>query len=314
MKAKILSVDDNPANLIGVRRLLAKVDGVEIVEARTGNEALAATLDHDFALILLDVHMPDMSGFEVAAFLAQEERTRETPIVFVTATHADELHEARGYRSGAVDYITKPLDERILLSKVQVYLELHRVRTELRQVREALAACAHQCEKEAEERRRSEAHAMHLACHDGLTGLANRRLFTERGAAVLARLEAAHTAAVVLVDLVRLRDVNARHGLGAADRVLVVIARRLAATIADDALLARIGSDEFGILLPDIDTAALDGTILRIRRALESPIDVGSGLDGVALCARIGVAVAADPEASFEQMLVRARQYMDDNA
>ena len=118
---KILIVDDTYANLVAMRRLLAHC-GAQIVEARSGNEALALCLDHEFALILLDVNMPDMDGFEVAALLGESEQLRDTPIIFVTAAYADDLNRLKGYRSGAVDYIAKPINDAILQSKVRVFL------------------------------------------------------------------------------------------------------------------------------------------------------------------------------------------------
>lgn len=311
MTPKILSVDDNPANLVSVRRLLTRIDGLEIIEARNGNEALAATLDHEFALILLDVHMPDMDGFEVASLLAQEERTRETPVIFVTATYADELHQTRGYRSGAVDYITKPLDERILLSKVQVFLELHRQRRELRQVQEQLEHCAQQSEREMRERQRSESESMHLACHDPLTGLTNRRLFMERGEAAM-QDESANAAgvALIVIDVDRFADINTSHGHRVGDRILVVLAKRLAGLVAADDILARIGGNEFAIIVAgDRDLPAL---AVHVAERLRQPIDIGgaSGLAEAAVSLRISTgiahAAAAAAETSFDRLLVMA--------
>ena len=122
---KILVVDDTPANLLVMRRLLAKIE-VQLVEAASGAAALSACLDHDFALILLDVNMPEMDGFEVASLLQEEITTRQTPIIFVTAAYGDDLHRLKGYNSGAVDYIAKPINDQILLSKVRVFLDLYR--------------------------------------------------------------------------------------------------------------------------------------------------------------------------------------------
>ncbi|HEV2682304.1 MAG TPA: response regulator, partial [Rhodanobacter sp.] len=132
MLPKILIVDDTAANLVAMRRLLAR-SGAQIFEARSGNEALALCLDHRFALILLDVHMPDMDGFEVATLLGEAEQLRDTPIIFVTAAYADDLNRLKGYRSGAVDYIAKPINDVILQSKVRVFLELYAARAELQQ-------------------------------------------------------------------------------------------------------------------------------------------------------------------------------------
>jgi PAS domain S-box-containing protein len=131
---KVLVVDDNRANLTAMRKLLSRLS-CEVVLAGSGNEALAAAVSHDLALILLDVEMPVMDGYEVAELLRGEALTRHVPIMFVTASYNDELHKLRGYGAGAIDYIEKPIDDRILLSKVGVFLELYasreRVKLEL---------------------------------------------------------------------------------------------------------------------------------------------------------------------------------------
>ncbi|MEO0034281.1 MAG: hypothetical protein RLZZ501_304, partial [Pseudomonadota bacterium] len=116
-RPKLLIVDDQPANLIALKHLLAKVDA-EVIPAASGNEALKLTLNHDFALALLDVQMPEIDGFEVAELLRGEERTRDLPIIFLTAAHRDADHRSRGYGAGAVDYLEKPIDEPVLLAKV----------------------------------------------------------------------------------------------------------------------------------------------------------------------------------------------------
>ncbi|MEO5370778.1 MAG: response regulator [Magnetococcus sp. DMHC-1] len=123
-KSRILIVDDIPANLFSLRQLLAGVDA-EVMEAESGREALLLCLKHDFALVLLDVNMPEMDGFEVAENLHGSSQTRSIPIIFITAYYSDELYQVKGYESGAVDYITKPINDRILLSKVKIFLELH---------------------------------------------------------------------------------------------------------------------------------------------------------------------------------------------
>ncbi|MBF0162129.1 MAG: PAS domain S-box protein [Magnetococcales bacterium] len=128
----ILIVDDHPANLLAMRKQLASLP-VQVVEADSGFQALERVLDHDFALILLDVDMPGMDGFEVAESLRQVKRTAHIPIVLLTAAFKDWHHRLQGYESGAVDYLEKPFDERILLAKVQVFLDLHQMRRSLQQ-------------------------------------------------------------------------------------------------------------------------------------------------------------------------------------
>ncbi len=123
-KPQILLVDDVSNNLIAMRRLLRRVE-CEIFEASSGNEALKLCLNHNFALILLDVDMPVMDGYEVALLLNEEPTTEHIPIIFVTAAYEDQEHLLKGYRSGAVDYIQKPVDDIILLSKVRIFLDLY---------------------------------------------------------------------------------------------------------------------------------------------------------------------------------------------
>jgi two-component system cell cycle response regulator len=120
----ILIVDDKPANLLALRKILAK-PGLDIIEASSGNEALALLLEHDFALILLDVQMPNMDGFETAEIMRGNEETKHIPIIFVTAISKEQKYVFEGYDKGAVDYLFKPLDPDILQSKVNIFLELY---------------------------------------------------------------------------------------------------------------------------------------------------------------------------------------------
>jgi two-component system sensor histidine kinase/response regulator len=122
---KILLVDDQPENLLSAEAVLETL-GEVVVKAESGREALRHLLDHDFAVILLDIMMPEMDGLETAAFIRQRERSRHTPIIFLTALGRSEEHIRRGYDLGAVDYMTKPFVPEILRSKVSVFVELHR--------------------------------------------------------------------------------------------------------------------------------------------------------------------------------------------
>ena len=129
-RQKILIVDDREENLFALEKTLQET-GAEIVKANSGDEALAATLKHDFALAILDVHMPGMSGFELADHLRYDEKTLSMPIIFLTATFYDDENVFRGYESGAVDYIVKPFNPVILNGKVSAFLELARYRNQL---------------------------------------------------------------------------------------------------------------------------------------------------------------------------------------
>jgi two-component system cell cycle response regulator len=127
----ILIVDDKPANLLALRKILEK-PGLNIVEAASGNDALALLLEHNFALILLDVQMPDMDGFETAELMRGNEETKHIPIIFVTAISKEQKYVFKGYDKGAVDYLFKPLDPDILQSKVNIFLELHKQKEDLK--------------------------------------------------------------------------------------------------------------------------------------------------------------------------------------
>ena len=122
-KAKILLVDDRPENLLALEAILSALDQT-LVRASSGEEALKALLTDDFAVILLDVQMPGMDGFETAAHIKRRERTRDIPIIFLTAINHGPHHTFRGYAAGAVDYISKPFDPWVLRAKVSVFVEL----------------------------------------------------------------------------------------------------------------------------------------------------------------------------------------------
>ncbi|MDO8805129.1 MAG: response regulator [Elusimicrobiota bacterium] len=132
VKQKILIVDDKKENIVALRHVLREVEA-EVIEANNGNEALAATLHHDFAVGLLDVQMPGMNGFELAELLRGEERTRELPIIFLSAADCDAEYLFKGYQAGAVDFMLKPFDHRVLVSKVEVFLRLDRQGRELKE-------------------------------------------------------------------------------------------------------------------------------------------------------------------------------------
>ena len=152
---KILIVDDKPANLVVLEKLLAN-SNVEVVRANSGNEALAHCLRQEFALVLLDVNMPEMDGYEVAQWLRQEERTRHISILFITAIETDVQQAIRGYGTGAVDFIQKPIDNRILISKVNVFLELYTRRRSQEELVKHLGVQKAQLEQEVAERIRME--------------------------------------------------------------------------------------------------------------------------------------------------------------
>jgi len=121
--ATVLIVDDHPANLLALEGILEPL-GQRIVKANSGEEALKRLLDHEFAVILMDVQMPGLDGTQTARIIKEREKTRHVPIIFLTAISRDQAHIFRGYSAGAVDYLLKPFDPDILRTKVQVFVDL----------------------------------------------------------------------------------------------------------------------------------------------------------------------------------------------
>lgn len=122
-RAKVLLVDDRPENLLALEAILAPMD-LDLVRANSGEEALRALLQAEFALILLDAQMPGMDGFDTAARIKRRNRTKDVPIIFLTAFGEDPNSSYRGYVAGGADYISKPFDPWILRAKVQVFVDL----------------------------------------------------------------------------------------------------------------------------------------------------------------------------------------------
>jgi PAS domain S-box-containing protein len=148
----ILLVDDRPENLLALEAILEPL-GQNLVKALSGEAALRQLLRHDFALILLDVQMPGIDGFETAALIKERERTRHIPIIFVTAISKDDKYVFQGYSSGAVDYIFKPVHPEILKSKVSAFVELWKKTEEVRRQSEMLR----ESERQIQERERQHA-------------------------------------------------------------------------------------------------------------------------------------------------------------
>ncbi|HKP50957.1 MAG TPA: response regulator, partial [Gemmatimonadales bacterium] len=122
-RVNILLVDDQPANLVALEAMLEDL-GQNLVRAESGREALKRLLSDDFAVILLDVKMPEMDGFETAEMIRQRDRSRHTPILFLTAADTTQAQAVRGYAVGAVDYLVKPVVPEFVRSKVAVFVEL----------------------------------------------------------------------------------------------------------------------------------------------------------------------------------------------
>jgi len=274
-KPTLLIVDDVAANRFALRQLLKAIDA-DLIEASSGEEALLKAIElNNLALILLDVQMPIMNGYETAELLREEEQTLHIPIIFVTAVHRDEQHILKGYSSGAIDYITKPIQPNILAAKISLFMELWRLRYGL--------------EQEIVNRNKLEDKNRFLADHDVLTGLPNRRrLFFEIERATARSDRDGHEFALLFIDLDGFKLVNDTLGHKIGDAVLIKIANRFTELVRKTDTVARFGGDEFVILLTDIrDSQFLISRIIEVLDITRQPILIES--EEVILSASIGV-------------------------
>jgi len=146
IESKLLIVDDLPENLLALEALI-RAPGRVVYRAASAEAALALLLEHEFALAIVDVQMPGMNGFELAELMRGTERTRHIPIIFVSAAGRELNYAFQGYESGAVDFLHKPLDPHAVVSKVNVFVDLHRHRKALRHEMDQLAAAHHKQEE-----------------------------------------------------------------------------------------------------------------------------------------------------------------------
>ncbi len=280
-----------------MRHVLSGLD-IDIIEAASGNDALALCLEHEFALILLDVQMPGMDGVEVAQLLNGEETTRDTAIIFVTAGSVDDMDRLKGYDVGAIDYIVKPLNARLLAAKVRNIVELYRNRRALEKALADLDTTNRLLRTEINERKRAQARAQKLATHDALTGLPNRLLFLDRLTNTLQRAKRGQTMfALGYMDFDDFKPINDAYGHRAGDTVLETVAARLGEITRAADTTARLGGDEFALIFENItDTGSCLARCRSLREALSAPMTIPSANCAVELKIGVSIGLAFYPE------------------
>lgn len=128
----ILCVDDHESNLFSLEQILKRIPNVRVIQALSGKEALNILLSHSVDLLLLDVQMPELDGYEVAQLVKKNNMTKDIPIIFLTAVFKSEEFITRGYEAGAIDYLTKPLDDNQLINRILLYLRVFEERDKAR--------------------------------------------------------------------------------------------------------------------------------------------------------------------------------------
>ncbi len=247
----ILVVDDRPENLMVMESLLEDLP-CKIVKAESGNEALGKLLMHDFALVLLDVQMPEMDGFETAELMRGSERTKRIPIIFVTALSDEQISIFKGYELGAVDYLFKPIDPYIIKSKVKVFIELYKQKKQL----ESQAMQLEEKLNELIALREANFKLESLTNLDPLTGIANRRSFDQYLGMMWGNsLREKGYISVIMIDIDNFKAYNDNYGHLQGDECLKRVAQVLVSSLKRPLdFVARYGGEEFIAVLPNTDT------------------------------------------------------------
>ncbi|WP_107668806.1 GGDEF domain-containing response regulator [Cyanothece sp. BG0011] len=246
----ILIVDDKPPNIQVLSKMLTKV-GYKVRGVTSGKMALTAAKTMPPDIILLDIKMPDMDGYEVCQHLKQFPETVEIPIIFISALQ-DAQDKVKAFAAGGVDYIIKPFQFEEVHARVSLHLAFRKTRYQLQQLNQEL-------EKRVEERTtallEAQGELLFYARHDSLTNLANRRLLLERVDLALKRVheEDHYLFAVLVIDLDRFKRINDSEGHMVGDRLLVEVSRTLETLVSPADTVARLGGDEFAILLDPIE-------------------------------------------------------------
>ncbi|MEP6489360.1 diguanylate cyclase [Microcoleus vaginatus GB2-A3] len=242
-QTNILIVDDTPDNL----RLLAKIlesQGYIVRKALNGRMALQGIHRDPPSLILLDINMPEMNGYEVCQKLKASEASAQIPVIFISAIERVE-NKVRAFELGGVDYITKPFQDQEVLMRVKNQLLIQQQRQQLLEQNQRL-------EHEIQERLRAEAEVRQLSVTDELTGLYNRRgffLLANQQLRIARRTQTSYF--ILFADLDGLKKINDTLGHEMGDRVIVDAAQILKQTFREADIVARLGGDEFALFIPN---------------------------------------------------------------
>jgi two-component system cell cycle response regulator len=282
LDARILIVDDQEPNVSLLKQLLNEAGYTRVSSTMNSREVCALHLENPYDLILLDLQMPGLDGFQVMAALKTNESDSYLPVIVITAQPG---HKLRALQAGAKDFVTKPFD--LLEVKTRIHNML-----EVRMLYKKLANYAKELEQKA--------------LYDSMTGLPNRGLVDDRLAHAIA-LATRHTwtLAVMFLDLDRFKSINDTHGHAVGDGVLKEVAKRLLQHARDEDTVCRNGGDEFLYVLMD---PRGDENIQRIAdslvKTIGQPIDMGELQP--AIKASIGIAVYPDHGATGEQLIRNA--------
>ncbi len=296
----ILHVDDNEDNRLSTKLVLDR-PGVEVVSAASAAAAREVLHRHDFALALVDVNMPDVDGFQLAEAMRADERLREVPIIFLTGASADAERTFRGYESGAVDFLVKPVHPKVLEGKVDAFVALYLQRKSVRDQKDDCERLLRANQRMAAELVRAHEQAVQAAFTDELTGVPNRRQILKLAEAALTDPRRhSQPVSVALLDLDHFKKINDGHGHAAGDAVLRHFCEHTQAHLRSGQAMGRLGGEEFLLLLPGTELAEACTALERVRHTLQPHA-------GVTYSFSAGVALAR-PEEPLAAVMDRADQ------
>jgi two-component system cell cycle response regulator len=303
----ILVVDDVEDNLLATQALLER-PGLLVLVAASAAAAQALLREHEVALALLDVQMPDVNGFALAERMRSDERTRAVPIIFMTGNTPGPSRTFRGYEAGAVDFLLKPLDPRVLESKVGVFVELYQQRRELRERNAELERLLRVNEAMAAELRRAHGQALQEAQTDALTGVPNRRHILRLGESLLDdRRKQSQPLTVAILDLDHFKAINDTHGHPTGDAVLRSFCEHVGGRMRPPYVLGRLGGEEFLLLMPGTTLEDACIALERVRRTLAPHGEVAYTFSAGLAQANPGEALSVAIERA-DEALYRAKQ------
>jgi diguanylate cyclase (GGDEF)-like protein len=255
-KAQVLIVDDNPQNLKILGNVLKENTDYGLAFAMNGEEALKFVETENPDMILLDVMMPGIDGFQVCEKLQTNKKTSDIPVIFITAkSEPDDI--VKGFKVGGVDYVTKPFNEAELLMRIRTHIELKKSRDLLEEKNRELSEAYEKIE--------------HLALTDTLTGIPNRRNISIVMAKEVSRcLRNGSVFSMLMCDIDFFKKVNDTYGHDTGDYVLVQVARIIQEHLRRQDVVARWGGEEFLVMLPETRIEDATHTAEKLRKAIES--------------------------------------------
>lgn len=321
---KVLIVNDDASTLLALASLLedpSENPKYEVFTVQSGEEALRKVLKHNFAVILLDVSMPIMDGFETAEAIHSHPRAASVPIIFVTAYYGDEFNRLKGYQKGAADYLFAPVIPKVVQAKVAVFVELNQKTLELERKTQELEAINgdlrvqrlqdlenvnEALKAEIQERRIAEERATELATRDTLTGLFNRRSLLERlKHSITQAARRKEGLALMFLDLDKFKEINDVYGHEVGDELLKQVAGHLNAAVRESDMVARLGGDEFVILLEGFpNTNDVVKVAKKIVQANAEPLLLGAQM--VKTSSTIGISFYPQDGTTAETLLKNA--------